>query len=490
MREGLFFFFGILSATLLAADWPQLQRDAAKSGYQAERIVTNRNTSHGGYGAPRWSWRQTAETRGQPIVGDGLVVIGDVRGTVTALDELTGAVRWTADAGSPIWGTLAMAGGKVIAATQAGELVAFSTTGALAWRYQPGGKGFQTSVTISGDLALAGGKDGRFHAVNLHSGSAAWVFQVGAGPDADSVRAPVLCAAAVGQGRVYFGAENMNAYALNLLNGGLVWKRRLYGQSFAGGWAVASSQAGGVVFFRTKPVYSFHDTLNADEAFLHQVTGATAEGNPLGDAARWIVEQRAISQRLRDNPHRRSLWELNAATGADRYTLPMPVLYTSGSGDFPAPPVADDAGGRAWIALRSVYARFDGMGVRNYGELAGLRLAFDPAIYANPASGVLAIDYFPCLGSTNCKISWEDFHKIADEGEVLTAAQNALVSSTWVSVGGIDTETGRTFNIRMYSSDDSGGAGLYGVSDAGAVIANGRIVLRDSAGIKSYRLPN
>jgi hypothetical protein len=142
-----------------------------------------------------------------------------------------------------------------------------------------------------------------------------------------------------------------------------------------------------------------------------------------------------------------------------------------------------DSLGRAWVTARSVYAIFDGMGVRSYGELIKLNLAFDAAVYtsASPQVSALGMQFF-----ANPKAAWEDFHKIADEGEVLTACQNAVLSSTWVSDGGIDIETEQTFNVRGYSSDDLGGAALYGTG-AGIVIANGHVFTRDSEGIKAYK---
>ncbi|HBY64526.1 MAG TPA: hypothetical protein DEH78_32300 [Solibacterales bacterium] len=362
------------------------------------------------------------------------------------------------------------------------------TNGSQVWVYRGAGKGYAASPAIDGGRVYIGSKDGRFHSVDAANGQAVWTFQVGSASDAGAVAAPILASAAVRAGRVYFGAENMNAYALDAATGARLWRRAVRGQSFGHTWPVASGQAGGLVLFRTTPIYAFHDLLNSDEAHLQAAAGTS--GGTLGDKAAWIVEQRAVSQRLRDNPHRRSLWELNAATGADRYALPLPVVYTSGVGDAPAPPVVDDSTNRAWIMTRSVYARFDGMGVRNYGEFAKLNLAFDPAIYSDATlpEDRLGIRFFGCRGSSNCKIAWEDFHKIADEGEVLTAASNAVFSSNWVSAGGIDLGTEATFNVRFYSSDDTGGAGLYG-SQTGAVVANGRIVLRDSQGIKSYTIP-
>jgi len=499
-----------LVASLHGADWPQLQCDAAKSGFQpTERIVTSRHsnsTPTGGFGLENWAWTNGA-LAGQPVVAEGLVVIGSVTNRVFALDEMTGVVHWSADVGGAVINTCAIANGKVIVGTQAGKVRALAVSnGVTVWTYSGATKGFAAAPTVANGRVFIGSQDGRFCALDLATGQAAWVFQVGGTNDAGVMRTPILCSAAVMSNRVCFGAENLQAYALDAQTGAVLWRRQLRGQSFrmaegvasagesggvsfGAGWAVASRQGGGTVIFRTQPIYSFHAGLNADESFIESFTGTNWVGNPLGDTNAWIIEQRAISQRLRDNPYRRSLWELNVSTGMDRFTEPLPVLYTSGTGNTPAPPVVDDAGNRAWATLRSVYARFDGMGVRAYGELAKLNLAFDPAIYTNAALGALGFSYFPCGGTSNCKVAYEDFHKIADEGEVLTGCQNAILSSTWASDGGVDTETGLTFNVRVYGSDDSGNSLLNGAG-VGVVVANGRVIIRDSNGIRSYVMPS
>ena len=502
---------GWLSAvSLYAADWPQLQCDAAKSGFQpAERINLSRHsasTPTGGYGPENWGWTNSA-LAGQPVVAEGMVLIGSVTNRVFGLEETTGAPRWTADVGGAVLNACAIAAGKVIVATQAGRIWALAVSnGVTVWTYSGATKGFAAAPTVAEGRVFIGSKDGRFHALDLATGQPAWVFQVGGTNDAGVARTPILCSAAVLSNGVFFGAENMHAYALDAQTGAVRWRRPLRGQSFGmsegvnslgesggvtfgAGWAVASRQAGGTVIFRTQPIYSFHAELNADESFLEGVTGTNWTGNPLGDTNAWIAEQRAISQRLRDNQHRRSFWELDAATGADRFSEPLPVLYTAGTGNTPAPPVVDDAGHRAWVMLRSVYARFDGIGVRAYGELAKLNLTFDPAIYTNAARGALGFTYFPCGGNSNCKMGYEDFHKIADEGEVLTGCQNAILSSTWASDGGVGAETGLTFNIRLYGADDSGNSPLNGAG-TGLVVANGRVIIRDSKGIKSYVIPD
>ena len=484
-----------VSINTLAADWPQLQCDAARSGFQpAMTLHTSRhtNTNPAGYGAPVWAWDAPEPLSGQPVTASGLVAIGTTAGRVHVLDARTGAVRWVRDLGSPVLTTLAIADNRVIVPTHAGELLALSTAdGQTVWSYRGARKGYMAAPAIAGGAVLIGDKSGRFHSVNLQTGAAQWVFDVGGAQDAGAERAPITASAAVLGDRVFFGAENLFAYALNRQSGARLWRRRLNGQSFGRMWPVASAQAGGVVIFRTAPVYQFSQLLLDDERFLTDTSNTGGQTTILGTPQQWLAEQRAISRRLRDNPHRQSMWVLRASDGTDRYSEPLPVLYTGGSGDVPAAPAVDDLNGRAWITARSAFARFDGIGVRLYGDLLKLNLGFDPGVY-NDGTGIearLGLQFFRCMASpSNCMQAWEDFHKISDEAEVLTATPNAVVVSNWVSVGGVDLATDRTFNIRYYSSDDTGAAGLYG-THIGAVFANGQVILRDTRGLKAYRVP-
>ncbi len=494
--------------TAFAADWPQLQCDAQKSGYQPyERIITSNRHSNttdtGGYGSETWSFTNLW-LAGQPVVANGLVVIGSMTGRVFALSETNGQIVWTTDVGAPVLNSAAIHSGRVVVATQAGLLHGLDPVdGSILWTYHGAIKGYAAAPTVADGVVYIGSKDGRFHAVDALTGATQWIFQVGGAMDTGVTRAAILCSAAVLSNRVFFGAENMHAYALDRTTGARLWRRTVTGQSFvfgaevgsddekagvsvAAGWAVASRQNGGVVIFRTQPIYDPVRMLQIGEVILETVTGTNATGNPLGTTNHWRIEQRGISAWIMSNAHIRTFWDLDPETGADKYPVPMPIIWTSGSGNTPAPPVVDDINGRGWVILRSVYSRIDHSGmVRSYGELAKLHLDFNPAIYTNPAQGRLAYTLFACPGWPECVDAWDDIHKVSDEGEFLTACENAVVSSTWVSDGGWDTERERTFNIRYYSSADLGEAPLYGAA-AGAVFANGRIILRDTKGVKAY----
>jgi outer membrane protein assembly factor BamB len=490
-----------------AADWPQLQYDAAKSGYQPfERVTTtNRHmdsTPQGGFGAEVWAFTNRWLT-GQPVVGSGLVIVGCLTNRVFALNETNGQLVWSADVGAPVLNSCAIHSGRVIVATQGGTLHGLDpATGASLWTYSGARKGYAAAPTVADGVVYIGSKDGRFHAVDAADGTPLWVFEVGGSSDTGVARAAILCSAAVLSNRVFFGAENMHAYGIDRATGARLWRRKLTGQSFvfgaevgsdderagvsvSAGWPVASRQHGGVVIFRTQPVYDPGSLHYSGEALIENATGTNWLGNPLGNTNAWRIEQRAISGALVSNDYKRTCWELDPTSGADKYARPLPVLWTSGSGNTPAPPVLDDVSNRAWIVCRSVYSRLDsGSIVRPYGEIAKLHIDFDPAIYTNPAQGRLALTHFACPGWPDC-IQYGDIHKVSDEGELLTACQNAVFTSTWVSDGGWDTEHEYGFNVRYYSSNDLGDAPRYGAA-AGVVVANGRVILRDTEGVKSH----
>lgn len=508
MTGRLLLFCLFLTATgSMAADWPQLQCDAAKSGFQPfERVSTsNRHmntTATGGFGPEIWGFTNRW-LAGQPVVANGLVAIGSLTGRVFALSETNGQLLWSADVGGAVLNSLAIHSNRVIVATQSGLLHGLdAASGDVQWTYAGARKGYAAAPTLADGVVYIGSKDGRFHAVSAASGAPLWVFEVGGSSDTGVVRAAILCSAAVLSNRVFFGAENMHAYALDRTDGTRLWRRKLTGQSFvfgaevgsdderagvsvSAGWAVASQQNGGVVIFRTQPLYAPVFLHLNGESLLENATGTNWLGNPLGSTNEWRVEQRAVSLHLQSNAYLRSFWALDPFSGADKYALPTPILWTSGSGNTPTPPVVDDTSNRAWVVTRSVYSRLDsGSIVRPYGDLAKLHLHFDPAIYTNLAQGALAVTHFACPGWPNC-ITYGDVHKVSDEGEFLTACQNAVFSSTWVSDGGWDTEYERGFNVRYYSPNDLGDAPLYGAA-AGVVVANGRVLLRDTEGMKAY----
>lgn len=473
-------------------DWAQLQHDERGSGYEPNiTIKTNTHVNTGGYGNTVWKRDIPEELTGQPIVVGSTLVIPAVSGKVYAINTSDGSIKWSVSTGAGILGSVAITEGKVIVGNFAGKLFALDiNNGNTLWTFDGGSGAFSVSPRFSNGTIYIGSEGGVFYAVKVSDGTQKWAFKVGGPSDSGVINAPILSTAAVLGSRVFFGAENMRVYALDTTTGNLLWKRTVYGQSFNHHHLVASSQNGGVIMARTQPIYTFHKmTLNPDDTFLTSATGKNWNGNPLGNLNEWVIEQKAISERLATNPYRRSLWDLDPATGNDKYSKPLPIIYTFGNGDVPAAPIVDDTTNRAWIIGRSVYARFDSGGtVRQYADPLKLNLNFNPNIYTNSNLGesALAFTYFPCNGNTDCKITYEDFHLVGDEHEFVTAVKNALMLSSWAGAGGIDINSGSSFNIVDYGANDTNRDRLRG--KAGVVASNGKLFFRDNRGIKAYNI--
>jgi outer membrane protein assembly factor BamB len=59
---------------------------------------------------------------GTPIVKDGLLYVGDVGGTVHALDAATGASVWKHDTHEAIWGSVLLAGDRLYVGNLEGRM--------------------------------------------------------------------------------------------------------------------------------------------------------------------------------------------------------------------------------------------------------------------------------------------------------------------------------------------------------------------------------
>src|SRR5262249_11702092 len=89
-----------------------------------------------GAGFGRMPWRRPiGRSETSPLGAAGLVYVGDWRGNVYALDEHTGAIRWTFHTGGAVKGAVALAGGRLYAGSYDGHVYALSpATGKEIWR--------------------------------------------------------------------------------------------------------------------------------------------------------------------------------------------------------------------------------------------------------------------------------------------------------------------------------------------------------------------
>ena len=69
-----------------------------------------------------WTSREVGRVVGTPVANDGLLYVGDLDGTIHCLDAATGAHVWKHETHEAIWGSLALAGGRLYAGNVDGRM--------------------------------------------------------------------------------------------------------------------------------------------------------------------------------------------------------------------------------------------------------------------------------------------------------------------------------------------------------------------------------
>ncbi len=219
-----------------------LNRPPCNSKAKPERLEGEVIAFASGFGKIRWRTR-IGPTESSPLVADGRVYVGDWRGRVYALDEKTGAVRWTFQGKGRIKGGVAKSGNRLYVGTYSGYLYAIrATTGKVIWRTRSqdrlGGRGqFYSTPAVAYGRVYIGSTDGKVYSFGAVSGKLRWSKGTGG---------YVYASPAVWRQTVYAGSYSGRFYALDAATGDVRWRFRAMGH-ISGSATVLE----GVVYFST-----------------------------------------------------------------------------------------------------------------------------------------------------------------------------------------------------------------------------------------------
>lgn len=477
--------------TVAATDWPQLQKDAQKSGNSTQQI----DPINGSYSI-KWTWNtnQTNPVRfsrkAEPIVAYGTMFLGGFDGNMYAVNASNGQTSWTFPTGGSINSTAATDAGIVVFGSDDSNVYAVdAANGNKIWSYATGA-GFDSSPLIVNGIVYIGSKDGNFYAFNLNPTNPVdpttvlkWKYQVGS---------PIYNSAAYSSSinAVLFGAEDMYVYTLNI-DGTLKWKSpaQVPGRSFKNSWPVVSDSKG-VAIFRTMPSLDGFDALGDGDSLIRNTNDPT-NGCPVttpDNPAKWTSEQTAITNFLQSKPYEQTFTVLNLSNGSSKFIAP--VLYTTGSGSMPtAPVIAPDS--NALVIFRSCYSQFDNSQiVRDYADLGKMDLGTGAITHYTNPSGLTNI--IRLIGDESSTLSLGGNNLFVSNSELTSAYNiNSNVDVPGVLEGGINGNLGG-YNIPIsifpstvhpiYSSET---ATLHlSNSFAPPIIAGGMIIWKsDGSGI-------
>jgi outer membrane protein assembly factor BamB len=178
-----------------------------------------------GTGKVRWTTK-IGPTESSPLVANDRVYVGDWRGKVYALDELTGRIRWSFQTGDKVKGAVALSGNRLFVGSYDGHVYALDArNGRRVWRAsaQPrlGGPGtFYSTPAVAYGRVYIGSTDGKVYSFGAASGKLRWSQGTGG---------YVYSSPAVWNRRVYAGSYDKTFYCFDAATGDVRWSFRANG---------------------------------------------------------------------------------------------------------------------------------------------------------------------------------------------------------------------------------------------------------------------
>jgi outer membrane protein assembly factor BamB len=165
-----------------------------------------------------WSDTRTANVEFPPVGGQGVSILAENDGTVSAMDLRTGVVRWRVGLRDPIVAAPVLVGSLVIVADADKTLLALDAeTGSLRWSV-----GFpdlvSTAPSVGDGMAVVATEDRRVIGLRLEDGETEWAVRTHA-----LVRTPP----AISGERVIVGDDDGDVMALGLSDGSTTWSTEL-----------------------------------------------------------------------------------------------------------------------------------------------------------------------------------------------------------------------------------------------------------------------
>ena len=312
-----------------SADWPM-------PGYNVQRSSWGPT---GPKGLLKGEWAKPIEPyisqKVQIVAADGKIFLSTAKG-LYAFNATDGNQAWVYATSMPLGHSSTYVNGNLYVAGFDRKIHAINATnGSGLWTYTAGG-GFAVNPLVVNGVIYAGSRDGNMYAVNTN-GTLKWKFNAGA-PIAQSA------AYAADTNSIYFGADNMFAYALNATTGAQVWKSaKMPGLAMNSWWPVVNGTS---VYFTVAT--NFSGKLMGVERDAMYAGASSPDGTPYGAVTSagqpMTMNTTKMVNYLNSNPGRRTLVMLNRSNGSEK-TPYAPALWGGMSGSLTRyPPIVNSAG--------------------------------------------------------------------------------------------------------------------------------------------------
>jgi eukaryotic-like serine/threonine-protein kinase len=173
-------------------------------------------------GEPVIAWQAAVDGRVtfsiRPVGADGRVFGADETGSLSALDEATGATLWRVDVGSRVRASPLLISDLIVVGSDAGDVVALrQVDGSETWRFASPAP-VSASLVSLGEMVYVCDEDGGIHALHAGSGEVRWSHDVGGRVN----RGP-----AISNGILYVAAHDGRFSAVEAASGEALWSVEL-----------------------------------------------------------------------------------------------------------------------------------------------------------------------------------------------------------------------------------------------------------------------
>jgi hypothetical protein len=462
LLAGLALLFVCVLSPAGAQDWPMLARDCARSGTTPAEI------------RPPFArkWYRLFPDEGlmsgvQPVIAEGKVFVGTLRGTLHAMDCDTGNDVWVYRSEGAILHSCAVGEGKVVFGDGAGRICAVNAAdGTLAWSVGTGAAVWNAPLIHQG-MVVIGGRDQCLYAIDLNTGRIRWKARVG-GPLLSS---PSLDA---GRGRVYVAGEDMRVCAFDFGDGRMLWQSaKLPGVSMRGYHPVIAPD--GSVLVTTSPAICLDSFEPLLTDMVKEIFGDFAswrhkkdendrlrEANFKKMAEPGVYESQLdyLRRRLTEEPVYQTFFVLDPETGRQKFVTP--IVYAESMNGTGAPAIVT-ADGKVIVKyqalLRSRYEHYSPF--LNVG-------------YLDTGTGHIA----PIMDPSRT-YGWHDsLLLVHDEQCQLSAAGRVLINTHQDNVNAMDLDTlqgyGRPFCRGMHEPQAGEAVGIWATIFRGRSLPTGK----------------
>lgn len=201
-------------------------------------------------GKKKWTYKVESGFAGSPSVRNGRIFIGDYDGVFYCLD-INGKLLWKYEAEAEINSGANFYGGNVLFGSQDATLYCLDqATGKLVWKYQIEDQ-IRCLPTVVADRCFVAGCDARLHIIDLKQGK---------GAAAVDIDGPTMVTPAVVGDSTCFGTEQGTAYSVNWKKARVNWQVEIdeRGDSIRSSPAITKIGNDSVMIFgtRSKHIYA------------------------------------------------------------------------------------------------------------------------------------------------------------------------------------------------------------------------------------------